>query len=92
VNPNKASRPVFDASAVLALMQGERGADQLSDLQADAVVNAVNAAEVRAKLVSRGMPAAEAQAANDALHLENSPFEPAKVAISARYVHKDRHG
>ena len=39
--------------------------------------------------MSRGMPAAEAQAANDALHLENSPFEPAKVAISARYVHKE---
>ena len=83
-----AGRPVFDASAVLALMQGEPGADRLKDLQPDAVVNAVNAAEVLAKLVSRGVPAAEAQAAYDALHLETTPFEPAMVAISARYVRK----
>jgi PIN domain nuclease of toxin-antitoxin system len=79
---------VFDASAVLALMQGEPGADKLGDLQPDAVVNAVNAAEVLAKLVGRGVPAAEAQAAYDALHLETTPFEPAMVAVSARYVRK----
>ena len=70
------------------MMQGEPGADKLKDLQQVAVVNAVNAAEVLAKLVSRGVPAAEAQAAYDALHLETTPFEPAMVAISARYVHK----
>ena len=28
MNPNNAHRPVFDASAVLALMQGEPGADK----------------------------------------------------------------
>ena len=105
MNPNSANRPVFDASAVLALMQGEPGADKLRDLQPDAVVNAVNAAEVLAKLVSRGVPAAEAQAAYDALHLETTPFEAAMVIVSARYVRKgvslgdrcflaaaDRHG
>jgi len=88
VKPRSAGKPVFDASAVLALMQGEPGADKLMDLQRDAIVNAVNAAEVLAKLVSRGMPAAEAQAAYDALHLETTPFEPAMAATSARYVHK----
>jgi ribonuclease VapC len=88
VKPNSAHRPVFDASAVLALMQGEPGADKLRDLQPDAVVNAVNAAEVLAKLVNRGVPAAEAQAAYDALHLETTPFEPAMVAVSTRYVRK----
>ena len=70
MNPNNANRPVFDASAVLALMQGEPGADKLRDLQPDAVVNAVNAAEVLAKLVNRGVPAAEAQAAYDALRAQ----------------------
>jgi ribonuclease VapC len=88
VNPDNAHRPVFDASAVLALMQGEPGADKLKDLQPDAVVNAVNAAEVLAKLVNRGMPAAEALAAYDALHLETTPFETAMGAISALYVRK----
>ena len=42
VNPNDADRPAFDASAVLALMQGERGSEKLKDLQADAVVNTVS--------------------------------------------------
>jgi PIN domain nuclease of toxin-antitoxin system len=88
VNQKNANRTVFDASAVLALMQGEPGAGRLKDLQANAIVNAVNAAEVLAKLVTRGMPATEAQAAYEALHLETTPFEPAMVAISARYVHK----
>ncbi len=88
MNPKKANRPVFDASAVLALMQGEPGAEKLRDLQPEAVVNAVNAAEVLAKLVNRGMPAEEAQAAYNALHLETTPFEAALVLVSARYVHK----
>jgi ribonuclease VapC len=88
VNPDNANRPVFDASAVLALMQGEPGADKLRELQPDAVVNAVNAAEVLAKLVNRGVPANEAQAAYGALHLETTAFEPALAAISVRYVHK----
>jgi len=59
----------------MAMLQGEPGADKLRDLQPDAVVNAVNAAEALAKLVSRGVPAAEAQAAYDALHLETTPFD-----------------
>ena len=88
MNANSTSRPVFDASAVLALMQGEPGADRLRDLQPYAVVDAVNAAEVLAKLVNCGMPPAEAQAAYEALHMQTIPFEPALVAISARYVHK----
>jgi ribonuclease VapC len=88
VNPNSANRSVLDASAMLALMQDEPGAEKVRDLQPHAVVDAVNVAEVLAKLVNRGMPAAEAQAAYDALHLETIPFEPAMAAISARYVHK----
>ena len=88
MSPNDANRPVFDASAVLALMQGEPGAGSLVDLQPHALVNAVNAAEVLAKLVSRDMPVEAAQAAYDALHLETESFDPALVLLSARYVHK----
>jgi PIN domain nuclease of toxin-antitoxin system len=69
-------------------MQGEQGADTLIDLQPNAVVNAVNAAEVLAKLVNRGMPVEEAQAAFGALHLETTPFDLTLASASARYVHK----
>jgi PIN domain nuclease of toxin-antitoxin system len=88
VNPSRGDRPVFDASVVLALMQGEPGAEKLKLVQPEAVVNAVNAAEVLAKLVSRGMPAEEAQAAYDALHLETASFDQDLVLTSARYVRK----
>lgn len=83
-----ALRPVFDASAVLALLQGEKGAERLKGDQPEAVVNAVNAAEVVAKLVACGMPTADAQSAYDALHLETTSFEPAMARASARFVQK----
>jgi PIN domain nuclease of toxin-antitoxin system len=82
------AKPVFDAAAVLALIQGEPGAEKLQGLQANALVNAVNVAEVLAKLVNRGMPPLAAQAAFEALHLEVSAFEPPLAAASASYVHQ----
>ena len=88
MSPSNAKRPVFDASAVLALLQDEPGSDQLRQFQRDAVVNAVNTAEVLAKLVNRGVPAPIAQAAYDALHLETTPFDADLALISARFVHK----
>jgi hypothetical protein len=72
MNPDSPDRAAFGASAVLALMQEAPGADNLSQLQPRAIVNAVNPAEVLAKLVNRGMPAEEAQPAYDALHLETT--------------------
>lgn len=88
MSANRAGRPVFDASAVLALLQGETGEEKLRKLHAQAAINAVTVAEVLAKLVNRGMPTREAQTAFDALHLETLPFEPAMAAISANYVHQ----
>lgn len=84
----KTSRPVFDASAVLALIQGEPGWELLQPLQPHAVVNSVNAAEVLAKLVTRGMPASAALAAFEALHLEVTPFEPVMASKSVQFVRK----
>ena len=85
---NGGGRPVFDATAVLALLQDEPGADVLRRLQGEAIVNAVNAAEVLGKLVSRGFPVYDAQAALEALHLEVEAFEPDMAAVSAQFVHK----
>ena len=81
-------RPVLDASAVLALMQGETGSERLRKLLPEGLVGAVNEAEVVAKLVNHGMPAAEAQAAFDALHVEVTAFDADLAALSAQYVRK----
>ena len=81
-------RPILDATAVLAIIQEEPGAERLLPLGREAAVSAVNLAEVLAKLVSKGVPRAEAQAAFEALHLEALPFDPAEAGISAFYWRK----
>ena len=58
---------VLDASAVLALMDGEPGEDAVAAVLPGARLSAVNLAEVVSKLAERGMPAEQAHA--DALAL-----------------------
>ena len=86
---NKARKPVLDASAVIALMNRETGWERLQQLEGGATVNAVNVAEVLAKLVNRGMPHAAAQAAFNALYLTVTSFEPAMAIESVKFVGKD---
>jgi PIN domain nuclease of toxin-antitoxin system len=55
------NRVVVDASALLALLNQERGAENLTpELLSAAVVSAVNIAEVHGKLVSRGLASEDA--------------------------------
>lgn len=59
---------VLDASAVLTVIQHERGAERLTaDVLINAVISAVNLAEVQSKLVKNGFPPAHGW--NDALEL-----------------------
>jgi hypothetical protein len=52
---------VFDASAILALIQQEPGAERLTDeILVRAVASTVNLAEVQCKLVKKGIPPDEA--------------------------------
>ncbi|MFZ0395604.1 MAG: type II toxin-antitoxin system VapC family toxin [Terracidiphilus sp.] len=55
------SEVVLDASALLALIQHERGAENLTaELLTDAVISTVNLAEVQTKLVKNGWNSEEA--------------------------------
>jgi PIN domain nuclease of toxin-antitoxin system len=54
------SRVVLDASAVLAILGGEAGADQVIPFLGESAISTVNLAEVHGKLVSRGVPRNEA--------------------------------
>lgn len=47
---------VLDASALLALLQGEPGADAVASVVGDAVIVSVNLAEVLGKLMELGQP------------------------------------
>ena len=68
---------VLDASALLAWLFRETGADQVADFLAtgDCAMSSVNWAEVSAKLIDRGYPESQFTSLLDALELELVPFD-----------------
>ncbi len=66
---------VLDASAVLALLHEEPGADVVADALARALVSAVNLSECVAQLVAAGVRDADARAALELLGLTVVPFD-----------------
>jgi ribonuclease VapC len=86
------NRIVLDASAILAVISGEPGAEKLTpDLLARAVGGTVNLAEVQTKLVSRGW--ASGQAWEDATSpvREVLPFDEKQARIAGDLVTQTRH-
>ena len=74
---------VLDASAILALIQEERGAEKLTDeIMDDAVISTVNLAEVQSKLVKKGFASEEAWESALSLVTAAEPYtsEQAKIA------------
>jgi len=77
---------VFDASAVLALVFAETGANEAEQLMeaGDAVISSVNHAEVVARLFDRGMQASEVRAICESLQLQVLPFTAGQAQASGR--------
>jgi PIN domain nuclease of toxin-antitoxin system len=76
---------VFDASAILALLLQEPGAEKLTgEILINAVASTVNLAEVQSKLVTRGVPEERAWANTLSAVTAQEPFtsEQAKIAGS----------
>lgn len=77
------SKAVLDASAVLAVIQRERGADKLTAaVLEDSVISAVNMAEVQTKLVKSGASPAQgwARALSLVLCVEVFTADHARIA------------
>jgi ribonuclease VapC len=66
---------VLDASALLALMREERGAERVAAVIDRAVIGAVNLAEVVAKFIREGIAIAVIREWVAALELEVRPFD-----------------
>ena len=66
---------LLDASALLALLNAEPGADVVREAVSDAAISAVNLSEVVAKLAEGGMPGEAIAEALDGLELNVLPFE-----------------
>jgi PIN domain nuclease of toxin-antitoxin system len=73
---------VLDASALLTVLQGEPGAKRVIEVLPDAIISAVNLAEVASKLQERGMPDDRVKANIEALELTVAPFD-GRLAIEA---------
>lgn len=82
-NPAVGSPIVLDASAVLALLFEEPGADIVRTHLRAGVIGAANLAEVLAKLSDHGLPASEAARAVAILGLEVAPMTEAQAQRSA---------
>ncbi len=74
---------VLDASAVLALLFEEPGAEVVRAQLRTGVIGAANLAEVLAKLSDHGLPAVEAVRAVTILGLEVAPMTEAQAGRSA---------
>jgi|APTNR8051073442_1049403.scaffolds.fasta_scaffold25209_3 PIN domain nuclease of toxin-antitoxin system len=74
----------MDASAVLALLNGESGADRVAMRLAGSVISTVNLAEVHSKLADYGMSDGEIGEVTDALGLEPVPFDAGMAQRAGR--------
>lgn len=85
------SKIVLDASAVLAILNREAGADKLTpQLLSDATISTVNLAEVLSKLVGRGLDPDDAwDAATGPVH-ETEPFSREQARIAGDLVAQTR--
>ena len=76
---------IFDASAVLAVLFNEAGADQAVHWleNDDALISSVNQAEVLAKLLDKGLSEADVSAISQQLPLQVVPFSAAQARTAA---------
>jgi ribonuclease VapC len=66
---------VLDASALLALLQNEPGAEVVASRLPQCVMSAVNLSEVVAKLVDHGLPEVDLRAAIEVLDIDVREFD-----------------
>ena len=76
------SKYVLDASAVLALLDAETGADKVAAVLMDSAIGTVNLAEVHTKLTERGQAGRQALAELLSVAEEVVPFSEQHAAIT----------
>jgi PIN domain nuclease of toxin-antitoxin system len=81
------SEVVFDASAILALLQNERGAEKLTDeILQSAVASTVNLAEAQSKLVKKGDDPDESWADILSSVMAEEPFTSEQARIAGHLI------
>ncbi len=80
------SKYVLDASALLAVLLAERGADYVWERRHGALISTVNYAETLTRLVRHGKPIDQSEAYLGHLELELVPFDRPQAALTASLV------
>ena len=89
----KVAKFVLDASALLAYLGSEKGAERIASRIGDAIISAVNHAEVVSKLVRRGATLSAVQKALGYLDLDVIDFDRDLAETSGELiVHTGRLG
>jgi PIN domain nuclease of toxin-antitoxin system len=84
---------VLDASAVIAVLRSEPGADMVRSALSDAVISAVNYSEVLKKTIERGGASDTAASFIHGLSIAVIPFDEALAQASAAlYLQTSQHG
>ncbi len=86
----KGGKVVLDASAILALLIGEPGAEAVREHIPDSVASAVNVAEVAAKLADHGVKDSEIREIIGALGIEVAPCDADLAFASATLRRQSR--
>lgn len=73
---------VIDASALLALLNGETGANLVAEVLPEGVISSVNLSEVIAKLSEAGMPETAINQALQPLGLKVIPFDEEQAYLA----------
>jgi PIN domain nuclease of toxin-antitoxin system len=80
---------VLDASAILAILQREPGAEKLTiEILKNAIASTVNLAEVQSKLVKKGIPPEKAWADILSIVPEAEPFTSRQANIAGSLIAK----
>lgn len=86
-----AAEVVLDASALLALLNAEPGAEVVDEHMDGAAISAVNLSEVVAKLAEGGVPAEAARSALTELKLRVHAFDSAQAFAAGELRIETRH-
>jgi PIN domain nuclease of toxin-antitoxin system len=84
---------VMDASALLALMQGERGSDVVDELIQDqeCIASSVNIAEVGSRLIDKGLAPAQLARTLKALDVQPIDFDLEQATLCASLRLSTKH-
>jgi ribonuclease VapC len=80
------SKVVLDASALLALLNAEKGAEVVQELLPEAIISTVNLAEVVTRLSAVGMPDNEIRGTLSLLGLEMMVFDEEQAFLAGLLV------